>query len=148
MPPIGGRSRVRRSDGAGQNVGVGGPPEDIDLGGQGKGEWTGDNSSTACSFILAYDPLKNVPLWTGGAPRTAELHRQIGRMSEGASVVTSATPAANNVNLLVNMVLLNFMAMNGSITAGDTTAFTDAFPNHGLGNNLEDYIAFGSIQPP
>jgi hypothetical protein len=99
-----------------------GAGEGLRLGGGGKGQWTGDNSSTACS--------------------------QIGRMSSGASVVTSATPAANNVNLLVNMMLLNYMALNGSVTPGDVSAFTTAFPNHGLGNNIEDYIAFGSILPP
>jgi len=125
-----------------------GTGEGLVLGGGGKGQWTGDNSSTACSYFLAYDPANNVPLWTGGAARPPELHRQIGRMSEGASVVTSATPAANNVNLLVNMMLLNYMALNGSVTPGDVSAFTAAFPNHGLGNNIEDYIAFGQILPP
>ena len=117
------------------------------LGGGGKGQWTGDNSSTACSYFLAYDPNKNVPQWTGGSPRPIELHRQIGSMSSGASVVTSATPAANNVNLLVNMMLLNYMALNGSVTPGDMSNFIAAFPNHGLGNNLDDYIAFGQILP-
>jgi len=117
------------------------------LGGRGKGQWTGDNSSTACSYFLAYDPLKNVPQWTGGTPRPIELHRQIGSMTSGASVVTSATPAANNVNLLVNMMLLNYMALNGSVTPTDMSNFTSKFPNHGLGNNLQDYIAFGQILP-
>jgi hypothetical protein len=125
-----------------------GAGEGLRLGGGGKGQWTGDNSSTACSYFLAYDPDKNVPIYGGGTPRPDELHRQIGRMSSGASVVTSATPAANNVNLLVNMMLLNYMALNGSVTPGDVSAFTTAFPNHGLGNNIEDYIAFGSILPP
>jgi len=46
------------------------------------------------------------------------------------------------------MMLLNYMALNGSVTPGDVSAFTTAFPNHGLGNNIEDYIAFGSILPP
>ena len=124
------------------NAGAG---EGLVLGGQGKGQWTGDNSSTACSYFLAYDPVKAVPIWAGDTNVTAR--RQIGRMSEGASVVTSATPMANNVNLLVNMVLLNSMAMNGTVTPGNTSAFTAAFPNHGLGANLEDYIAFGRILP-
>ena len=127
-----------------QTTGAG---ENLVLGGGGKGQWTGDNSSTACSYFLAYDPLKNVPQWTGGTPRSIELHRQIGSMSAGASVVTSATPAANNVNLLVNMMLLNYMALNGSVTTGDMSNFITAFPNHGLGNNIEDYIAFGQILP-
>ncbi|MDH3535020.1 MAG: general secretion pathway protein GspF [Gammaproteobacteria bacterium] len=123
-----------------------GADDTLVLGGEGKGQWTGDNSSTACSFFLAYDPAKNVPIWANDP--NPEMRRQIGRMSAGASVVTSATPMANNVNLLVNMVLLNFMALNGKINPGDTSAFTTAFPNHGLGSNLENYIAFGNILPP
>jgi hypothetical protein len=123
-----------------------GSGETLVLGGGGKGQWTGDNSSTACSYFLAYDPTNNVPIWNNDPQ--VELRRQIGSMSSGASVVTSATPAANNVNLLVNMVLLNYMALNGSVTPGDMSAFTTAFPNHGLGNSIENYIAFGRILPP
>ncbi len=109
----------------------------LTVGGGGKGEWTGDNSSTACSFFLVYRPAA-APTLVGS--------RQIGHMNAGASVVTSATPAANNVNLLVNMVMLNYMAVNGMVSPGNTTAFTTAFPNHGLGNNLDNYISFGSIR--
>jgi hypothetical protein len=110
----------------------------VTLGGGGKGEWTGDNSSTACSFFLVFDPT---------AAPTLVGTRQIGRMNAGASVVTSATPAANNVNLLVNMVILNYMAANGQVSPGNTTAFTNIFPNHGLGNqaNLNSFISFGSL---
>ncbi|MDH3631735.1 MAG: general secretion pathway protein GspF [Gammaproteobacteria bacterium] len=110
----------------------------VTVGGGGKGEWTGDNSSTACSFFLVFDPT---------AAPTLVGTRQIGRMTAGASVVTSATPAANNVNLLVNMVMLNYMALNGQVSPGNTTAFTNIFPNHGLGNqaNLDSFISFGSL---
>jgi hypothetical protein len=109
----------------------------ITLGGGGKGEWTGDNSSTACSFFLVFNPAAPTLVGT----------RQIGRMNAGASVVTSATPAANNVNLLVNMVILNYMALNGLVAPGSTNAFTSIFPNHGLGNqaNLDSFISFGSL---
>jgi len=102
------------------------------LGGRGKGEWTGDNSSTACSFFLVYNPVTNPTLRITG--------RQIGRFSADASVVTSSSPAANNVNLLVNTVLLNFMALNG-----DLGQFPTLFPNHGLGNNFDQYVAFDSL---
>ncbi len=117
------------------NTGAG---ESLVLGGQGKGQWTGDNSSTACSFFLAFDPT--------GAPNLIG-NRQIGRMDADASVVISATPAANNVNLLVNMVMLNYMALNGQISPGNTGAFTGFFQSHGLGNqtSLDDYIAFDPI---
>jgi len=110
----------------------------VTVGGGGKGEWTGDNSSTACSFFLVFDPT---------AAPTLVGTRQIGRMNAGASVVTSATPAANNVNLLVNMVILNYMAVNGQVSPGNTGAFTSIFPNHGLGNqaNLDSFISFGSL---
>jgi len=109
----------------------------LTLGGGGKGQWTGDNSSTACSFFLMHKP---------GAPQLVG-SRQIGRMSADASVVTTATPAGNNVNLLVNMVMLNYMAANGQVSPGNTNAFTSVFPNHGLGSqsNLDSFISFGSL---
>ena len=112
----------------------------VTLGGGGKGEWTGDNSSTACSFFLAFNP---------GGPPTLVGSRQIGRMSADASVVTSASPAANNVNLLVNTIMLNYMALNGP-----NAPFTDVidefksvFPNHGLGSDasLNDLISFAAL---
>ena len=126
------------SNGNIDNTASTGAGENLVLGGAGKGEWTGDNSSTACSFFLVFDPTA-APALVG--------QRQIGRMNAGASVVTSATPAANNVNLLVNMVILNYMAVNGQVSPGNTTAFTNIFPNHGLGNqaNLDSFISFGSL---
>ena len=126
------------SNGNADNTASTGTGEGLVLGGQGKGEWTGDNSSTACSFFLLFDP---------SGPPTLVGSRQIGRMNAGASVVTSATPAANNVNLLVNMVMLNYMAANGQVSPGNTTAFTNTFPNHGLGSpaSLNGFIAFDSI---
>ena len=120
-----------------------GAGETLDLGGGGKGEWTGDNSSTAASFFLVFSPTGTPTLSANG--RTPELHRQIGRMSSDASVVTSSSPAANNPNLLVNMLLLNYMAVNGDVSPGNTSAFTTLIPNHGLGSNLDDYIAFATL---
>ncbi len=130
-------SNGRVDDSAAPNGGTDGNGNTT-LGGGGKGEWTGDNSSTACSFFLVFNPT---------AAPTLVGTRQIGRMNAGASVVTSATPAANNVNLLVNMVMLNYMAVNGQVSPGNTAAFTNIFPNHGLGNqaNLDSFISFGSM---
>jgi hypothetical protein len=103
-------------------------------GGRGKGQWTGDNSSTACAYMLVYNPAARPALLIPG--------RQIGRFSADASVVTSASPAANNVNLLVNTVLLNYMALNNQLGQ-----FASLFPNHGLGANTsyEQYVAFEPI---
>jgi hypothetical protein len=101
--------------------------------GTAKGVWTGDNSSTAGSFFLVYNPA---------GPLQA-IRQQIGwfRTSD-ASVETASSPAANNVNLLVNTVLLNYMALHG-----ETTQFSTLFPNHGLGNSamLDSLTAFASI---
>ncbi len=120
-----------------------GAGENLSLGGGGKGQWTGDNSSTACSYFLVFSPAGAPALSINGL--TPEMHRQIGRFSANASVVTSATPAANNPNLLVNMLLLNYMAVNGDISPSNTSAFTSLFPNHGLGGNLGNYIAFSTL---
>ncbi len=113
------------------------PQGNNELGGRGKGVWTGDNSSTASSFFLVYNPAGAVTPYNNGLP--LERHRQIGRFSADASVVTSSSPAANNVNLLVNTVILNYMALNG-----DEGQFTTLFPGHGLGN-IDNLISFGNI---
>lgn len=102
------------------------------LGGRGKGQWTGDNSSTACSYFLVFNPLaRPTPLIPG---------RQIGRFGPDASVVTSSSPAANNVNLLVNTVLLNYMSLNG-----DIGSFATTFGKHGLGSAYDLYAAFDTL---
>lgn len=131
------------SNGAADNSTSTGAGATLSLGGRGKGQWTGDNSSTACSYFLVYSPTSSPILSANGL--SPELHRQIGRMSADASVVTSATPAANNPNLLVNMLLLNYMAVNNLVTPSNTSAFTALFPNHGLGSNLGNYIAFAAL---
>ena len=81
--------------------------------GRGKGEWTGDNSSTAASFFLVYDPLAQPTLRGANAAEQA-VHQQLGWMRSTASVETSGTtPGANNVNLLAQMVMLNYLALHG-----------------------------------
>ncbi|MEM9108377.1 MAG: hypothetical protein AAGC96_22280, partial [Pseudomonadota bacterium] len=77
-----------------------------------KGVWSGDNSSTAASFFLVYDPAGAPTLMTGssGDPLRSQ---QIGWMRPDASVETESTPAANNVNLMVETLILNYMALHG-----------------------------------
>ncbi|MEO1201843.1 MAG: hypothetical protein AAFX10_03980 [Pseudomonadota bacterium] len=118
--------------------------------GRGKGEWSSDNSSTAGSFFLVYDP-NGRPELLGGTPEEQARHQQIGYMDADGSVMRAATPAANNVPLLVNTVLLNYMALHGEQGA----PFEAAFPNHGLGNAAmrDSLTAFapivnGVIPPP
>jgi len=108
------------------------------LGGRGKGQWTSDNSSTACSFFLVYKPGP-VPTLLGS--------RQIGDFSADASVVTSSSPAANNPNLLVNMVVLNYMAANGQSVSDFESLYSTNGLSHGLGSGLDSYIAFDKLVP-
>ena len=77
-------------------------------------------------------------------------YQQLGWMRSDASVETSATPAANNVNMLVETVILNYMALHGE--EGNFAA------DRGLGSeaNNRRYRAFtqlgsvtgGFINPP
>ncbi|MCC1496680.1 general secretion pathway protein GspF [Alcanivorax sp. 1008] len=114
---------------------------DDSVNGRGKGEWTGDSSATAASFFLVYNP--------GGQPQLVDSsgiplarRQQLGYMRSDGSVETSATPAANNPNLLVEAVLLNYMALHGEV--GE---FATRFPTHSLGNSvsLDRLTAFQPI---
>ena len=107
--------------------------------GRGKGEWSSDNSSTAGSFFLVYNPGRR-PTIIGATPEIQAVHQQIGYMDSGGSVARGATPAANNVNLLVNTVILNYMALHG-----EQGAFANVFMNHGLGSDLDRLTAFTPI---
>jgi hypothetical protein len=109
--------------------------------GRGKFMWTSDNQQTAASFFLVYNPGGRAQLYTGDN-RPPEQHQQIGWFRRDASVETSSTPAANNVNLLVETLLLNYMALHG-----EQNLFANRFPGHGLGSvTLRDsLIAFNPI---
>ncbi len=80
--------------------------------GRGKFMWTSDNQSTAASFFLVYNPGGRPNLVDTGAGGAAR-HQQIGYFRADASVETASSPAANNVNLLVETVVLNYMALHG-----------------------------------
>ena len=116
--------------------------------GRGKGEWTSDNSSTAGSFFLVYNPprLGGQPVLLGATPDEQALHQQLGYMDAGGSVARAATPMANNVNLLVNSVVLNYMALHGEVTTGQFEAIYQSLGiGHGLGSDLDRFTAFQPI---
>jgi hypothetical protein len=112
--------------------------------GRDKGEWVSDNQDTAAPFFLVYNPpargARPQLLTTQGM--TAAQHQQLGYFSADGNVARAGTPGANNVNLLVQMVLLNYMALNGELGQ-----FANVFPNHGLGDPgaLDRYVAFAPI---
>ncbi|MDH5501549.1 MAG: general secretion pathway protein GspF, partial [Gammaproteobacteria bacterium] len=114
---------------------------DNSIDGRGKGEWVSDNSSTAASFFMVFNPNGRAVLRGANAAEQA-MHQQLGYMDAGANVARAATPAANNVNLLVNTVILNYMALHG-----EEGNFAGLFPNHGLGDStLRDRMtAFDAI---
>lgn len=96
----------------------------------GKLVWTGDNSSTAASFILVYDPRRQPTL-------VDPSRQQLGYYRPNGAVETASTPAANNVNILVDLVCLNYMALHNEVGQ-----FPSLFPNNGLGVNLDALTAF------
>ncbi|GLS24844.1 general secretion pathway protein GspF [Marinibactrum halimedae] len=96
--------------------------------GRGKGVWTGDNQQTAGSFFLVYNPGSRAILMGADAQAQA-MHQQLGFMRDSGDVETASSPAANNVNLLVETVVLNYLALHN--LHGN---FETLFPNHGLGN--------------
>lgn len=96
--------------------------------GRGKGVWTGDNSSTSASFFLVYNP-NGVPQLMGANADEQAMRQQIGFMRRDGSVETASAPSANNVNLLVETVILNYLALHG-----EQHRFAEYFPAHGLGN--------------
>ena len=111
--------------------------------GRGKGEWTSDNSSTAGAFFLVYNP-NGRPNLIGNTPEEQAIHQQIGSMDAGGSVQRAATPMANNVNLLVNSVILNYMALHGE--QGQFNALYQSLGiSHGLGSDLDSLTAFSPI---
>jgi hypothetical protein len=111
---------------------------DTSANGRGKFSWQGDNQSVANSFFLVYSP-KGRPL-----PRVADTSgsagKQIGYYRDDGSVETASFPGANAVNLLVETVVLNYMALHG-----EEGNFANLFPRQGLGSLQDSLTAFGKI---
>ncbi|MBR9912793.1 MAG: general secretion pathway protein GspF [Gammaproteobacteria bacterium] len=114
---------------------------DESVDGAGKGVWTGDNQQTAASFFLVYNPGR-LPVLLGATPEQEALHQQLGYMRPSGDVETASSPGANNVNLLVEMVILNYMALHG-----EQGNFGNFFPLNGLGSasGWDNYTAFEPI---
>ncbi|BCD96739.1 general secretion pathway protein GspF [Marinagarivorans cellulosilyticus] len=108
---------------------------DDSIGGRGKGVWTGDNQQTASAFFLVYNPTQK-PQIIGATEDEQARNQQIGFMRASGDVETSSSPAANNVNSLVESVVLNYMALHG-----EQGNFGSIFEKHGLGN-LDAMTAF------
>src|ERR1700737_3472088 len=102
---------------------------DNSMGGRGKGVWTADNQNTAAAYFLVYSPAgKPVP-----AQSNPELSLQIGSFNPDGSINTTGSPAGNNVLNLVQMVVLNYMALHGT---NAISAFPTLYPAPNLNNTL------------
>ncbi|MFZ5756436.1 MAG: hypothetical protein ACOY3X_06005 [Pseudomonadota bacterium] len=111
------------------------------LAGPAKGVWTGDDQQTAATFFLVYNP-DNRPVLMGGTALEQARHQQLGWFRNSGDVETAGTPAANNVNLLVETIALNYMALHG-----EQNLFASRFPGHGLGGStmMDNLTAFAPI---
>jgi hypothetical protein len=109
--------------------------------GRGKFMWSSDNESVASTYFLVYNPTGQPQLFSGGA-LPAPRHQQIGAFTPDGSVDAASSAAANNVLLLVQTVLLNYMALHGQ-----QGQFAQLFPDHGLGSStmLDGLTAFQPI---
>ncbi len=109
---------------------------DNSAGGRGKLGWQGDNASVASTFFLAYSPAGRPQ------PRNGAAGQQIGYFSSDGSVVSTSSPAANAVNQLVQVVILNYMGLLGT-----DTQFPTLFPTQSLGSGsvLAGLTAFTPI---
>jgi hypothetical protein len=103
--------------------------------GRGKGRWRGDNQSTAAVFMLVYDPA-------GRPPLVSPARQQLGYYRMSGDVETASSRVANNVTLLAEAVVLNYMALHD-----DVGRFATALPSHGLGADVNNLIAFAPIRP-
>ena len=126
---------------------------DSSAGGRGKGVWTADNQSVAATYFLVYNP--------NGRPAPAqsnpEMSLQIGSFNSDGSINVNSSPAGNNVLNLVQMVVLNYMALHGDAINGFMLngSPVPSFPNLygppnlnntlGSGTALEPLIAFNPI---
>jgi len=115
---------------------------DSSVAGRGKGVWTADNQNVAATYFLVFDPkAKPTP-----AQSNPELSLQLGYFNSDGSQNTTSSPAGNNVPNLVQMVVLNCMALHGtSAVANWPTLWPAPNLNNTLGSGaaaLDPLIAF------
>jgi hypothetical protein len=95
---------------------------DTSTAGRNKLGWQGDNSSVAATLFLVFSPNGRPVLRNGVAGQ------QIGYFSADGSVVSSSSPAANSINQIPELIMLNYMGL-----AGTDAQFPTLFPMQGLG---------------
>jgi hypothetical protein len=109
---------------------------DNSVNGRGKGMWMADNTATAASLMLVFDPKA----------KPSAVMQQIGYFNADGSVMSTSSPAANAVNLLAETVILNYMALHGQAGAFQSMTYANGMGT-GLGaaSNYDKLIAFGQL---
>jgi hypothetical protein len=110
--------------------------------GRGKGVWTADNQNVAASYFLVFDP-KAKPLPAQSNP---EMSLQLGYCNPDGSQNTTSSPAGNNVFNLVQIVVLNYMALHGTINGlSAVNGFPVLWPSPNVNNTLGTGTALSSL---
>src|SRR5450631_716954 len=120
---------------------------DNSVGGRGKGVWTADNQNVAATYFLVFNPKGRAV----SAQANPELSLQIGSFNPDGSINTTGSPAGNNVPNLVQMVVLNYMALHGDALNGFTLADgtkAPAFPSLYPAPNLNNTLGTGAALNP
>lgn len=111
----------------------------------GKLNWDSDNQSTGAAFFLVYDPNGRPELLNG------DLSQQLGWMRMDGSVETAGSPGANSVTQLVDMVVLNYLALHGTNFRDTTIAAALQRQSNtilgGTSSAWNSYTAFKPIRP-
>jgi hypothetical protein len=106
--------------------------------GRGKLGWQGDNSSVASTFFLVYSPKGRPALLNGTAGQ------QIGYFTAAGNVVSSSSIVGNAVTTLVQVVILNYMGLNGTV-GQYSTIFNQASMAIGSAAQMDALTAFAPI---
>ena len=111
---------------------------DSSAGGRGKGVWTADNQNVAATYFLVFNPAGRAV----SAQANPEMSFQIGSFNKDGSQNTTGSPAGNNVPNLVQMVVLNYMALHSANAAAQ---WPTLYPAPNLNNTLGSGSALDAL---
>jgi len=111
---------------------------DTSAAGRDKLGWQGDNASVASTFFLVYSPKGRPALLNGTAGQ------QIGYFSAAGSVVSSSSPVGNSVTTLVQVVILNYMGLLGTLNQY-SSIFNQPSMSLGSAAQMDALTAFAPI---
>jgi hypothetical protein len=120
---------------------------DTSVAGRDKGVWTADNQNVAATYWLIYNPAgKATSAQKGGI----EASLQLGYFNPDGSQNTTSSPAGNNVPNLVQMVVLNYLALHSAKDLGrwSTPGLWPTIPTNntlGTGSALDSLIMYNPL---